>query len=122
MVGFAALAKSPAAAIVAQAAGPRLPSYVTREQARAMINAAETTTHRLHEPGDQLDEDAVDALLEYAEWLAAEEDDPLSEEEFVRVREGEAAIAAGDFAMLEQVRRQIRLLRGEDDADGQPQP
>jgi hypothetical protein len=77
MVGFAALAKSPAAAIVAQAAGPRLPSYVTREQARAMINAAETTTHRLHEPGDQLDEDAVDALLEYAEWLAAEEDDPL---------------------------------------------
>ena len=24
--------------------------------------------------------------------------------------------------MLEQLRRQIRLLRGEDDADGQPQP
>jgi integrase len=37
----------PAVAIVAQAAGDRLPSYVTREQARAIINAAATTTHRL---------------------------------------------------------------------------
>ena len=37
----------PAVAIVAQAAGDRLPSYLTREQARAIINAAATTTHRL---------------------------------------------------------------------------
>src|SRR5919202_4455247 len=37
----------PAVAIVAQAAGDRLPSYVTREQARAIINAAATATHRL---------------------------------------------------------------------------
>ena len=76
----------------------------------------------LHSLVDQLDEDAADTLLEYVEWLAAEEDDPLSEEEIVRVREGEAAIAAGDYVMLEQLRRQIRLLKGEDDADGQPQP
>ena len=76
----------------------------------------------LHNLVDQLDEDAADALLEYAKWLAAEEDDPLSEEELVRVREGEAAIAAGDYVMLEQLRRQIRLLRGENDTDGQPQP
>ena len=34
-------------AIVAQAAGDRLPNYVTREQARAIINATATTTHRL---------------------------------------------------------------------------
>ena len=47
MPDSAVLARRPAAAIVAQAAGPKLPSYVTREQARAMINAAETTTHRL---------------------------------------------------------------------------
>ena len=76
----------------------------------------------LHSLVDQLDEDAADTLLENAEWLAAEEDDPLSEEELVRVREGEAAIAAGDYVMLEQLRRQIRLLRGENDTDGQPQP
>src|SRR5216683_232807 len=42
-----ALAPRPAASLVAQAAGDRLPSYVTREQARAIINAAATTTHRL---------------------------------------------------------------------------
>ncbi len=47
MTNPAALARRPAAAIVAQAARPKLPSYVTREQARVMINAAETTTHRL---------------------------------------------------------------------------
>ncbi|MDQ6669951.1 MAG: site-specific integrase [Chloroflexota bacterium] len=32
---------------MAQAAGDRLPSYVTREQARAILNVAATTTHRL---------------------------------------------------------------------------
>ena len=76
----------------------------------------------LHHLVDQLDEDAAGELLEDAEWLAPEEDDPLSEDELVRVREGEAAIAAGDYVILEQLRRQIRLLNGEDDADGQPQP
>jgi integrase len=47
MRSSANLAKRPAAAIVAQIAGTNLPSYVAREQARAVINAAATTTHRL---------------------------------------------------------------------------
>lgn len=34
-------------AIVAVAAGAKLPTYVTREQARAIVKAAETTTRRL---------------------------------------------------------------------------
>jgi integrase/recombinase XerD len=42
-----ALVRRPAIAIVAEAAGPHLPSYVTRDQARAIINNAETTLHRL---------------------------------------------------------------------------
>jgi integrase/recombinase XerD len=42
-----ALVPRPAVAIVAQAARDKLPSYVTRKQARALINAASTTTHRL---------------------------------------------------------------------------
>jgi integrase len=42
-----ALVRQPAAVVLAQAAGDRLPSYVTRDQARAIINAATTTTHRL---------------------------------------------------------------------------
>jgi integrase len=42
-----ALVQRPAAAIVAEAAGAHLPSYVTHDQARAIIIAAETTMHRL---------------------------------------------------------------------------
>ncbi|MGH2366898.1 MAG: tyrosine-type recombinase/integrase [Chloroflexota bacterium] len=44
------LARRPAGALVASlgdAAGAKLPSYVTRDQARAIINAAETTRDRL---------------------------------------------------------------------------
>jgi predicted transcriptional regulator len=76
----------------------------------------------LHTLVDQLDEEAIGELLEYARWLAAQEDAPLSEQELARVREGEAAIAAGDYVTLEQLRRQIRLPRGEDDTDGQHRP
>jgi integrase/recombinase XerD len=42
-----ALARRPAVSLVAAASGERLPSYVTREQARAIINAASGQTHRL---------------------------------------------------------------------------
>jgi len=42
-----ALARRPAASLVAEASGERLPTYVTREQARAIINAASSQTHRL---------------------------------------------------------------------------
>jgi integrase len=42
-----ALTHRPATAMVAAAVGPHLPSYVTRDQARGIINAANTTMHRL---------------------------------------------------------------------------
>jgi hypothetical protein len=60
-----------------------------------------TTKDDLHHLVDQLDEEDVGELLEYARWLVAEEDDALSEEELARVREGEAALAAGDYVTLE---------------------
>src|SRR5918912_2548012 len=41
------LARRPTASLLAEAAGEHLPSYVTREQARAIINAATTQAHRL---------------------------------------------------------------------------
>ena len=47
MAGNTALARRPAGALVGDAAGAKLPSYVTREQARAIINAAGTTRDRL---------------------------------------------------------------------------
>ncbi len=42
-----ALARRPAASLVAAASGERLPTYVTGEQARAIINAASSQIHRL---------------------------------------------------------------------------
>jgi len=57
---------------------------------------------------DGLDEDAVGDLLEYAQWLAADEDEPLTPEEQTRVQKGKAAIAAGDYITLEDLRRKIR--------------
>ncbi len=71
---------------------------------------------------DQLDDEDVSELLDYARWLAAHEDEPLSPEELARVRGGEAALAAGDYGALKQLRREIRLPMGEDDADSQHQP
>jgi hypothetical protein len=65
-----------------------------------------TTKDDLFHLVDQLDDDDVGELLDYARWLIVEEDDPLSEEELARVREGEAALAAGDYVTLEQLRRQ----------------
>jgi predicted transcriptional regulator len=53
----------------------------------------------------RMDPAMVDELLEYAQWLAADEDEPLSEDELARVREGEAAIAAGDYVTLEELHR-----------------
>jgi hypothetical protein len=64
-----------------------------------------TVKDDLHHLVDELDEDAVGELLEYAQWLTADEDEPLSEDELARVREGEAAIAAGDYVTLEELHR-----------------
>ena len=68
-----------------------------------------TTKDDLHHLVDELNEDAVGELLEYAQWLSADEDEPLSEKELARVREGEAAIAAGDYVTLEELRRKLAL-------------
>jgi integrase/recombinase XerD len=42
-----ALARRPVASLVAEASGEHLPAYVTRDQARAIINAATSQSHRL---------------------------------------------------------------------------
>lgn len=63
-----------------------------------------TTREDLHHLVDQLDEAAADELLEYACWLAAEEDEPLTKEELARVEAGEAEIRRGDYVTLEELR------------------
>jgi len=67
-----------------------------------------TTKADLHHLVDELDEAAADELLDYAHWLAADEDEPLTADELARARQGEAAIASGDYVTLVGLRRQIR--------------
>jgi hypothetical protein len=44
-----------------------------------------TIEDELHQLLNELDEDAAAELLEYAQWLAAEEDQPLDDDERARV-------------------------------------
>jgi hypothetical protein len=57
---------------------------------------------------DELDEDAVGELLDYAHWLSQPED-TLTEEEQARVEAGKAEIANGDYVSLEELRRKLAL-------------
>jgi len=68
-----------------------------------------TTKDDLHQLVDQLDEAAADELLDYTRWLAAEEDEPLTDEERARVEAGEAEIRRGDYVTLEDVKRRLGL-------------
>ena len=68
-----------------------------------------TTKDDLHQLVDQLDEAAADELLDYARWLAAEEDEPLTDEERARVEAGEAEIRRGDYVTIEDVKRRLGL-------------
>ncbi len=68
-----------------------------------------TTKDDLHHLVDQLDEAAADELLEYAQWLAAEEDEPLGDEGLARVETGEAEIRHGDYVTLEDLKRRLEL-------------
>ena len=68
-----------------------------------------TVKDDLHHLVDELDEAAADELLEYAQWLAAEEDEPLTEEEVARVEAGEAEIRRGDYVGLDDMKRRLGL-------------
>ncbi|MDQ6669786.1 MAG: hypothetical protein M3069_03385 [Chloroflexota bacterium] len=68
-----------------------------------------TTKDELLHLVDALDEGAVGELLDYAQWLAADEDEPLTDEERLRVQAGKAEIARGDYVTLEELRRKLDL-------------
>jgi predicted transcriptional regulator len=66
-----------------------------------------TVKDDLHHLVDELDEAAADELLEYAQWLTADEDEPLTDEERARVEAGEAEIRRGEYVTLEEVKRRL---------------
>ena len=57
----------------------------------------------LYHPVDELDEAGVGELLEFAHWRAADEDEPISEDELVRMRGGKVAIAAWGCVTVEEL-------------------
>lgn len=63
-----------------------------------------TVKDDLHHLVDELDEAEADELLEYARWLTATEDEPLTDEERAHVQSGEAELRRGDFVTLEDLR------------------
>jgi hypothetical protein len=67
-----------------------------------------TTKDDLHHLVDELDDDAVGELLDYAQWLSQPED-TLTDEERARVETGKAEIASGDYVSLEELRRKLAL-------------
>jgi hypothetical protein len=75
------------------------------------------TKDELHQLVDRLDEDAAGELLEYAQWLAAEEDEPLTDEARARVEAGEAELRRGESVTLDDLKRQ---LDGDTQADSVP--
>ena len=68
-----------------------------------------TTKDDLHHLVDQLNEEAVGELLEYAQWLTAEEDEPLTDEELARVEAGEAELRRGESVTLDDLKRRLGL-------------
>ena len=113
-----ALARRPARAIVADAAGAKLPTYVTRDQARAIINAAETTAHRRYNrPGQP----PMDARARAARVAERRRRDPEMAADFRRQsaearrsgrpRMAEAAYRARLRALRELGVRRMRDLR-----------
>lgn len=55
------------------------------------------------------DEEDLDAALDYLRWLASDEPETLSEEEWEDVRRGVAEIARAEYVTLEEPRRDLGL-------------
>lgn len=68
-----------------------------------------TIKEQLHELIEELDEASAQEALDYLRWIIEAETETLADGELARVREGEAQIERGDYATLDDVRRQLGL-------------
>ena len=63
----------------------------------------------LHNLVDLLPDEELAAANRFLQFLVDEAAEPLSDEDWVEVRAGEAAIARGEFAQLDDLKRELGL-------------
>jgi hypothetical protein len=68
-----------------------------------------TTRERAHELVDQLSEEVLKDALDYLEWLASDEPETLTPEEWAEVEESKAEMARGEFITLDGLKRELGL-------------
>ena len=65
---------------------------------------------QLHSLVDMLPEADCATASRFLQFLVDDAmDEPLTEEDWIEVREGEAAIARGEFTTLEDLKRELKL-------------
>ncbi len=68
-----------------------------------------TMKERLRQLVDLLDDDveSLDEAIDYLRWLASDEPEELTEEEWASVRKGEAQLKQGDGIPWEEAKRRL---------------
>ena len=66
------------------------------------------------------DVDSLEEAIDYLHWLASDEPEELTEEEWARVREGQAQLARGEGVRWKEAKRRIRLWLGLTTLRGRP--
>ena len=65
---------------------------------------------RLHDLVEMLPETECATASRFLQFLVDEAmEDPLTEEDWIEVREGEAEIARGEFTTLEDLKRELKM-------------
>jgi hypothetical protein len=70
-----------------------------------------TIKDQLHQLVDQLDDDveSLEEAIDYLHWLASDKPEELTEDEWRRVRKGQAQIARGEGVPWKDVKRELGL-------------
>ena len=68
--------------------------------------SAKETLHQLVEP---LPDDELLVANRFLQFLVDDAAEPLSEDDWAAVRQGETAIASGEFAQLDDLKRELGL-------------
>lgn len=75
----------------------KLPAETIKEQLRQLVEYVDD------------DVDSLEEAIDYLRWLASDESEELTEEEWRRVRKGQAQAARGETVPWQEVKRELDL-------------